>query len=89
MYSGTGVWAGQANWQSTTFKKYAGSRISVGCIRTQFLHYRDDVAMHCRLDGNAPVQTISAESIRLLCRMEPAEQKVPEKLQHVKIEEYV
>src|SRR5690606_33726637 len=30
MYSGTGVWAGQAHWQSTTRWKYSGLRISVG-----------------------------------------------------------
>jgi hypothetical protein len=30
MYSGTGVWAGQAHWQSTTLWKYAGAAISVG-----------------------------------------------------------
>src|SRR5882762_2129732 len=30
MYSGTGVWAGQAHWQSTTLWKYWGSAVSVG-----------------------------------------------------------
>jgi hypothetical protein len=30
MYSGTGVCAGQANWQSTTLWKYSGFSISVG-----------------------------------------------------------
>jgi hypothetical protein len=30
MYSGTGVWAGQAHWQSTTLWKYVGSEMSVG-----------------------------------------------------------
>ena len=30
IYSGTGVWAGQASWQSTTRWKYSGSLISVG-----------------------------------------------------------
>jgi hypothetical protein len=31
MYSGTGVCAGHAHWQSTTLWKYAGSAMFVGC----------------------------------------------------------
>src|SRR6478609_3390486 len=30
MYSGTGVWAGHAHWQSTTWWKYSGLPMSVG-----------------------------------------------------------
>src|SRR5205085_784493 len=33
MYSGTGVWAGHAHWQSTTLWKYAGFAVVVGCKR--------------------------------------------------------
>src|SRR4051812_4258736 len=31
IYSGTGVWAGHAHWQSTTLWKYSGSVMLVGC----------------------------------------------------------
>ena len=31
---GTGVWAGQAHWQSTTLWKYAGLEVSVGSTST-------------------------------------------------------
>jgi hypothetical protein len=34
MYSGTGVWAGQAHWQSTTLWKYSGAEMSVSFIAT-------------------------------------------------------
>src|SRR5215218_4885240 len=33
MYSGNGVCAGHAHWQSTTLWKYAGSAMFVGCNR--------------------------------------------------------
>src|SRR5436190_11568542 len=33
MYSGTGVWVGQAHWQSTTLWKYCGLEMSVGAVR--------------------------------------------------------
>src|SRR5712671_1972178 len=33
MYSGTGVWVGQAHWQSTTLWKYFGLEMSVGTVR--------------------------------------------------------
>jgi hypothetical protein len=38
MYSGTGVWAGQAHWQSTTLWKYAGLATSVACNLKSFLY---------------------------------------------------
>src|SRR6185369_2670343 len=38
MYSGTGVCAGQAHWQSTTLWKYAGLAMLVGCKNPPGLH---------------------------------------------------
>src|SRR5690606_24847935 len=37
IYSGTGVWAGQAYWQSTTLWKYSGFEICVGSNANQLL----------------------------------------------------
>src|SRR3954453_7189213 len=41
MYSGTGVCAGQAHWQSTTLWKKSGAAISVGFIPTLSAHRAD------------------------------------------------
>jgi len=38
---GTGVWAGQAHWQSTTLWKYSGSLISVGFTSMLVNGFRD------------------------------------------------
>src|SRR5208337_4012338 len=48
MYSGTGVCAGQAHWQSTTLWKYSGFRISVGFTNTFLVVTSGARAVRCR-----------------------------------------
>src|SRR3989449_7344215 len=54
MYSGTGVWAGQAHWQSTTLWKYSGALIS------EYFHKVVDCQWAC------PSHTPVPEYIRLI-----------------------
>src|SRR6201999_2176705 len=47
MYSGTGVWAGHAHWQSTTRWKYSGAPIDVGS--TPSLPFCDETSVPLRV----------------------------------------
>src|SRR5690625_7924206 len=65
MYSGTGVWDGQAYWQSMTRWKYSGSEIFVGFKTTAHLKHES-----CGENGNvfpcAPVDCGSTTEHRRL-----------------------
>src|SRR5690625_2280042 len=65
MYSGTGVWDGQAYWQSMTRWKYSGSEIFVGFTTTAHLKHES-----CGENGNvfpyAPVDCGSTTEHRRL-----------------------
>ena len=70
IYSGTGVCAGHAYWQSTTLWKYSGSFMSVG-FKLAFLCVSKSILIECRITFlvNALKSKVEASNIKLTVRI--------------------
>jgi hypothetical protein len=67
MYSGTGVCAGHAHWQSTTLWKYSGLEMSVGCMALFYTRFLVGFSIFRRIP-QAVLIKVSAQPQRRLQR---------------------